>query len=68
MLAHELRNPLAALSGAVAISARSSDPEDLEWSRNSIQRNIKQLARLIDDLLDVSRVTRGKIELRNGTL
>jgi signal transduction histidine kinase/CheY-like chemotaxis protein len=64
MLAHELRNPLAALSGAVAIAARSSDPEDLEWSRNSIQRNIKQLARLIDDLLDVSRVTRGKIELR----
>ncbi len=64
MLAHELRNPLAALSGAVAISARSNDPEDLEWSRNSIQRNIKQLARLIDDLLDVSRVTQGKIELR----
>jgi signal transduction histidine kinase/CheY-like chemotaxis protein len=64
MLAHELRNPLAALSGAVAISARSRDPDDQEWARNSIQRNIKQLARLIDDLLDVSRVTRGKIELR----
>ena len=64
MLAHELRNPLAALSGAVAISAQSSDPEDVEWSRDSIQRNIKQLARLIDDLLDVSRVTQGKIELR----
>ncbi len=64
MLAHELRNPLAALSGAAAISARSSDPDDLEWSRNAIERNIKQLARLIDDLLDVSRVTQGKIELR----
>jgi PAS domain S-box-containing protein len=64
MLAHELRNPLAALSGAAAISVRSTDPEDLEWSRNAIQRNIKQLARLIDDLLDVSRVTQGKIELR----
>jgi signal transduction histidine kinase/ActR/RegA family two-component response regulator len=64
MLAHELRNPLAALSAALAISTRSRDADDLEWSRNSIQRNIKQLARLIDDLLDVSRVTRGKIELR----
>jgi PAS domain S-box-containing protein len=64
MLAHELRNPLAALSGAVAISTRSADPDDLEWSRNAIQRNIKQLSRLIDDLLDVSRVTQGKIELR----
>ncbi len=64
MLAHELRNPLAALSGAAAIAARSTDPDDVEWSRNAIQRNIKQLARLIDDLLDVSRVTQGKIELR----
>jgi CheY-like chemotaxis protein/two-component sensor histidine kinase len=64
MLAHELRNPLAAMSGAFAISARSSAAEDLEWSRGAIDRNIKQLARLIDDLLDVSRVTRGKIELR----
>jgi signal transduction histidine kinase/CheY-like chemotaxis protein len=64
MLAHELRNPLAALSGAVAVMSRSTDAEDLEWSRTTIQRNIKQLARLIDDLLDVSRVTRGKIELR----
>jgi signal transduction histidine kinase len=64
MLAHELRNPLAALSGAAAIAARSSDPDDLEWSRNAIERNIKQLARLIDDLLDVSRVTQGKVELR----
>jgi PAS domain S-box-containing protein len=68
MLAHELRNPLAALSGAAAISARSTDPEDLEWSRNTIQRNIKQLARLIDDLLDVSRVTQGKIDLRKEHL
>ena len=41
-----------------------ADPDDLEWSRNAIQRNIKQLSRLIDDLLDVSRVTQGKIELR----
>ncbi len=64
MLAHELRNPLAAISGAFAISARSAVAEDLEWSRSAIDRNIKQLARLIDDLLDVSRVTRGKIELR----
>ena len=68
MLAHELRNPLAAVSGAAAIAARSSDPEDLEWSRNTIDRNIKQLARLIDDLLDVSRVTQGKIDLRKERL
>ena len=68
MLAHELRNPLAAVSGAADIAARSSDPEDLEWSRNTIARNVKQLARLIDDLLDVSRVTQGKIDLRKEHL
>ncbi len=47
MLAHELRNPLAAVSGAADIAACSSDPEDLEWSRNTIAEK-RQAARALD--------------------
>jgi PAS domain S-box-containing protein len=65
MLAHELRNPLAAISNAVQLTGRFGDPELTEWSVKVINRQIKHLARLIDDLLDVSRITRGKIQLRN---
>ena len=66
MLAHELRNPLAPIRNAVA--ARSASPTTAErpstGPREVIERQVKHLARLIDDLLDVSRITRGKIELR----
>jgi PAS domain S-box-containing protein len=64
MLAHELRNPLAAISNAVQLTGQFGDPEQYEWSAKVINRQIKHLARLIDDLLDVSRITRGKIQLR----
>ncbi|MDX2038837.1 MAG: PAS domain S-box protein [Isosphaeraceae bacterium] len=64
MLAHELRNPLAAISNAVAIQALDrSTPDDLSWSRDVIGWQTKHLSRLVDDLLDVSRITRGKIHL-----
>ena len=66
MLAHELRNPLAPISNAVrALRARTRRREALRTRRSEmIERQVGQLARLVDDLLDVSRITRGKIELR----
>jgi signal transduction histidine kinase/CheY-like chemotaxis protein len=65
MLAHELRNPLAPISNAVHILQISDDdPERRQWAADVIGRQLKQLVRLVDDLLDVSRITRGKIELK----
>ena len=64
MLAHELRNPLAAIGNAVQLSTRSGLQEHIEWSMEVIARQMRHLTRLIDDLLDVSRINRGKIELR----
>ncbi len=65
MLAHELRNPLAPIRGAVALLARidSQDPL-LPMIRDVIERQVSQMARLLDDLLDVSRVTSGKVTLQ----
>lgn len=64
MLGHELRNPLAAIACAVEVLRQSDDAEDREWSDDVIARQSRHLARLIDDLLDVSRITRGKIPMR----
>ncbi|MEQ8894263.1 MAG: response regulator [Sandaracinaceae bacterium] len=62
-LAHELRNPLSPLSYAVGLLQDRDDPQLTEiWQR--IERQLVHLERLVDDLLDVSRVTSGKIELR----
>jgi signal transduction histidine kinase len=65
LLAHELRNPLAPVRNAVSIMhlKGSLDP-DLQWCRDVIERQANQLTRLVDDLLDVSRITQGKIKLR----
>ena len=66
LLAHELRNPLAPLTSAVDIMKRKdiADP-DIVWCRNIMERQVRQLTRLVDDLLDVSRITLGKIKLQN---
>ena len=65
MLAHELRNPLAPISNAVhLLTVQEHDPSRLRWARDIIGRQLKQLVRLVDDLLDVSRITRGKIDLK----
>jgi signal transduction histidine kinase len=64
MLAHELRNPLAAVNNAVTILKMSPDEESRDWASDVVERQVKQLTRLIDDLLDVSRITSGKIRLR----
>ena len=68
MLAHELRNPLAAIGNAVVLATRSGFQEHIEWSMDVITRQLKNLTHLIDDLLDVSRINRGKIELRRDVL
>ncbi len=68
MLAHELRNPLSAVGNAVQVIRRSSAPEHLEWAKEVLDKHVHSLSRMIDDLLDVSRITRGKIELRTETL
>jgi PAS domain S-box-containing protein len=62
MLAHELRNPLAAIDYATHLSHIS--PEQADNANEIIHRQVRQLSRLIDDLLDVSRITRNKIELQ----
>ena len=69
VLAHELRNPLAPIRNAVEIMRRSpmTDPQ-LTWSRDVIERQVKHLSRLVDDLLDVSRITRGNINLNRERL
>jgi len=64
MLAHELRNPLAAIRGAVQILGLSElSPDKISWARAIIDRQVNQLVRLVDDLLDVARITQGKIRL-----
>ncbi len=69
MLAHELRNPLAPIRNAVHIlQASDDDPGGRAWATEVIGRQLNQLVRLVDDLLDVSRITRGKIELKIETL
>jgi len=69
MLAHELRNPLAPISNAVhLLTVQEHDPGRLRWARDIIGRQLKQLVRLVDDLLDVSRITRGKIDLKIDTV
>lgn len=69
MLAHELRNPLASISTAVEIQRLKgfTDP-DLARSQDVIERQVRQMTRLVDDLLDVSRVTEGKLKLHKEPL
>jgi CheY-like chemotaxis protein/nitrogen-specific signal transduction histidine kinase len=63
-LAHELRNPLAPIRHALEIMRLTGDPQTLESARHMIERQLKQMIHLVDDLLDISRITQGKIELR----
>ena len=64
ILAHELRNPLAPIRNSVEIlRARGATAPEMQWATNVIDRQAKQMSRLVDDLLDVSRITRGMILL-----
>ena len=65
MLAHELRNPLAPISNAVrALSLGRRDETAVDSASEMLERQVGQIIRLVDDLLDVSRISRGKIALR----
>ncbi|MGE5615351.1 MAG: ATP-binding protein [Bacillota bacterium] len=65
MLAHELRNPLAPVRNAVHILRAKSPPgPETQWAHDVIERQVQQMSRLVDDLLDVSRITSGKIVLK----
>lgn len=66
MLAHELRNPLASIRNAIELLDPSRSPtlENFDAMRAVIGRQVKHLSRLVDDLLDVARITQGKITLR----
>ena len=67
MLGHELRNPLAAITTGLRL-LRTSPSDEHEWIKDSLERQTRQLCRLVDDLLDVSRITRGKIKLKSETV
>jgi signal transduction histidine kinase len=64
-LAHELRNPLAPVRNAVQLlHMKGPAIPELQWARDVIDRQMQQMTRLIDDLMDVSRISRGRIELK----
>jgi signal transduction histidine kinase len=65
MLAHELRNPLAPIRNAVQwLRLRCPTDKETRWAQDVIDRQVQHLTRLVDDLLDVSRINRGAIQLR----
>ena len=69
MLAHELRNPLAPILNAAQILGLLGQNEPrIKWSQEIIVRQVTHLTRLVDELLDVSRIARGKVELKRETL
>jgi PAS domain S-box-containing protein len=69
MLAHELRNPLAPIrSAAEILHLRATEDPSLDKVRDIIARQVGHMSRLVDDLLDVSRISRGKITLRKAVL
>jgi PAS domain S-box-containing protein len=69
VLAHELRNPLAPIRNALHILRMAgSDPATVEQVAGMMDRQVSQMVRLIDDLLDISRISRNKLELRREAL
>jgi signal transduction histidine kinase len=69
MLAHELRNPLGAIGTALELLKQDGDDgSKLERHRGTAERQLSNLVRLVDDLLDVARITRGKVELRRDAI
>ncbi|MBW8877741.1 MAG: MEDS domain-containing protein [Acidobacteria bacterium] len=69
MLGHELRNPLAAIvTASELMRLRSDDLAILARARDIVARQAARMSRLVDDLLDISRISRGKIELRTATV
>ena len=69
ILAHELRNPLAPMRFALEILRQADgDPAKATRARQVLERQVAHMVRIVDDLLDVSRITQGKVELRKEPL
>lgn len=65
VLSHELRNPLAAIMASFPL-LNSQESDESTWARGVIQRQVSHLSRLIDDLLDITRITQGKIDIQKS--
>jgi PAS domain S-box-containing protein len=68
VLSHELRNPLAAIRSSLYVIENAAGTDAAERARHVIDRQVGQLARMVDDLLDVTRITRNKIQLQRARL
>jgi signal transduction histidine kinase len=68
LLGHELRNPLAALNAALNIARKTPPGELIGLCENVVAKQVGQLQRLVSDLIDISRISRGKIELEPDTV
>ncbi|HEY6516298.1 MAG TPA: PAS domain S-box protein, partial [Steroidobacteraceae bacterium] len=67
LLAHELRNPLAPIRYALAANRKAErTPEQRRWADDIMERQVAHMSRLLDDLLDISRITRGTLELKKA--
>jgi len=68
-LAHELRNPLAPLRNVLEIlKLKASDDPQLVWAREVFERQMGQMSHLVDDLMEISRITQGRVELRRESV
>jgi CheY-like chemotaxis protein len=63
MLAHELRNPLAPLLNAIRLLQEFGSDPRLRWATEVVQRQVQQMSRLVDDLLDIARIAQGKVQI-----
>ncbi|HEX7880496.1 MAG TPA: hybrid sensor histidine kinase/response regulator, partial [Candidatus Eisenbacteria bacterium] len=63
LLAHELRNPLNPIRNVVEVLRMDSSPPQVEWGRDLIDKQVRHLTRLIDDLLDINRITMNRLVL-----
>lgn len=68
VLAHELRNPVAALMSGLDLLGRKREPEEADMIRAQMERMLFHLARLVEDLLDVSRISEGKVSLKTARI
>lgn len=68
VLAHELRSPLSAIGGAARLIDPAGSAEHQRWAKEVIERQVGNLARLVDGLLDVSRIAEGKIRIEKGRI
>ena len=68
MLAHELRNPLAAMQSAVELAERAGDEEARHRAQETLERQVRHFSRIVGDLVDIARITRRTLELRTERL